>query len=73
MITTISLVNIHHHSHNFFLVMRTFKIYSLRNFQICNTVLLTIVILLYITSYNWKFVPFDNLHSFCPVPSPCIW
>ena len=25
----------------FFLVMRTFKIYSLNNFQICNTVLLT--------------------------------
>ena len=31
------------HSYNFFLVMRTFKNYSLSNIQICNTVLLTIV------------------------------
>ena len=30
------------------LVMRIFKIYSLSNFQICNTVLLTIVTMLYI-------------------------
>ena len=33
MITTISLINIHHHAelqNYFFLVMRTFKIYSLR-------------------------------------------
>ena len=34
----------------FFLVMGTLKIYSLRNFQICNTVLLTIVTRLYIIS-----------------------
>ena len=34
----------------FFLLMRTFKIYSLSNFQICNTVLSTIVNMLYITS-----------------------
>ena len=34
-----SLLNIHHYtSHIFFLVMRIFKIYSLRNFQICNIV-----------------------------------
>ena len=50
MITTISQVIIHHYGYNFFLVMRTFKIYSLSNFQIYNTVLLTIVIMLYITS-----------------------
>ena len=52
MITTISLDNIHQHTYlqNFFLVMRTFKIYSLSNFQICNTVLLIIVAMLYITS-----------------------
>ena len=44
MITTISLINIHHHAqlHFFFPVMRTFKIYSLSSFQIYNTVLLTI-------------------------------
>ena len=47
----ISLVNNHYHTYtNFFLVMRTFKIYSLNNFQICNSVLLTIVIKLYIAS-----------------------
>ena len=27
------------HSYNFFLVLRAFKIYSLSNFEICNTVL----------------------------------
>ena len=39
------------HSYNiFFLIMRTFKIYSLNNFQVHSTVFLTIVIMLYITS-----------------------
>ena len=32
----------------FFLVMRTFRIYSLRNLHVYNTVLLTIATLLYI-------------------------
>ena len=53
MITQINLVNVHHHTwlHNFFpLVMRKFKIYSLSDFQICNTILLTMVAMLYITS-----------------------
>lgn len=40
MIITVSLVNITC-SYRFFFVMRNFKIYSL-NFQICNTVLLTV-------------------------------
>ena len=35
---------------NFFLVMRTFKTYSLGNFRIYNTVLLTIVAMLYTSS-----------------------
>ena len=48
MLTTISLVNIHRHTvRNFFLVMRTFKTLSLRNFQIWNLVLLTIVTMLH--------------------------
>ena len=38
------------HSYNFFLVMRTFKIYFLSNFQIRSTVISTIVATLYITS-----------------------
>ena len=46
LIATASLVNIT----IFFLVMRTFKIYSLSNFQINNMVLLTLVAVLYITS-----------------------
>ena len=37
---------------DFFLVMRTFKIYSLSNFQICDTVLLTIVTMLYTYSFQ---------------------
>ena len=43
----------------FFLLMKTFNIYSLRNFQIYNTVSLTIVTMLYIPTtylfYNNKF------------------
>ena len=51
MITTISLVNIHQHTQlHFFLVMKTFKISSLCNFQICNIVLLIIVIMIHVTS-----------------------
>ena len=46
MITTISLVNITLQIANFFLVMRTFKIYSLSNFQIYDTLLLTLVTIL---------------------------
>ena len=43
--------------------MRIFRIYSLRNLQIYNTALLTLVTRLYIipsraySPYNWKFVP----------------
>ena len=52
MITTVNLVSVHHLTELqfFFLVMRTFKIYCLRDFPIHNTVLLTIVTMLYITS-----------------------
>ena len=41
MTTTISILNTHHHTLLQFLknlVMRTFMIYCLSNFQICNTV-----------------------------------
>ena len=47
---------------------------SLSNFQICATVLLTRVIMLYIISLrltfflNWKFLPFDSLHHFAYSP-----
>ena len=50
MITTVSLVNIHHHTdlYSFLLVIRTFNIDSLSNFQMCSTVLLITVTMLYI-------------------------
>ena len=55
--------------------VRTFKIYSLSNFQICNTVVLMVVTMLYVhyisrkfSSYKWKFVPFD--HPFPPPSCP---
>ena len=61
-----------------------FKIYSLINFQIYSTVLLTIVAMLYIPNpwpiylfYNYlfcnrKFVHFDSFHSFCPPHPPLL-
>ena len=48
MITTISLSTICHHiqlQKISFLAIRTFKIYSLRNFQMCNTALTTVALL----------------------------
>lgn len=24
-------------------------------------------------SYNWNFIPFYHLHSFCSLPTPCLW
>lgn len=53
MITTVRLVNTCCTSHNYLLfscVVRTFRIYSLRNFQVYNTALLAIVTVLYIAS-----------------------
>ena len=51
-------------------MLRTFKIYSPDNLQMCNTVLLIIVTMLYLTSpgvfYNWKFVLFWPLHPHLP-------
>lgn len=57
------------------MVVRTFKMYSVRNFQAYNTVLLTTVIMLY--SRALEFIPlitgnvylFANLISFPPVHS----
>lgn len=77
MIIIISLVNIHYFIvTNFFLVLKTFKIYSLSSFETYNTVLLTIVIMLCSRSLElihfnkWKFVSFDHLHSFLPSYPP---
>ena len=66
------------------LVMRNFKIHSLSNFQICNTVLLTRVSMLYMTAmgftecicfitgslYPWLLLSFN---FFCPPSTLCLW
>ena len=43
------------HQTIFFLVIRIFKIFSHGNFQICNTIFLTIVTMLYITSLRLNY------------------
>ena len=76
MIIRINLVNIHHPTQlqNFFLEMRTFKTYSLSNFQIyiqysvvnCGHNALRYIPM----TCNWKFIPFDHLHpSHSPTPA----
>ena len=62
----IRLVNLSVHSYkNIFIMMRTFKISSFSSFQICNTVLVTVVTVHYIPMtnlyYNCKFEPFGTL------------
>lgn len=42
------------HIYSFLLMKTTFKINSFSNYQIYNTVLLTITIILYLTSSNFK-------------------
>ena len=64
----------------FCLVMRTFKFYSLSNFQIYTTVLVSIVTIVYIISpalitylfYNWEFIPFDVPHH-CVCVCVCLY
>ena len=63
----------------FLLILRTCKIYSLSNFQMCNTVLLTIVAMLYVTS-PWIICYITvNLYlltpfmEFYPTPTLCLW
>ena len=75
----------HLSSHRVFsLVMKNFKIHSLSNFQICNTVLLTRVAMLYMTAmgftecicfitgslYPWLLLSFN---FFCPPSTLCLW
>ena len=62
MITTVRLVNTSIPSHNYLLLVITFKIYSLKNFQIYNIVLLVIVTILYIISSEFIHIIPGNLH-----------
>ena len=63
----------------FFLVLRTCKIYSLSNFQIGNTVLLTMVSMLYISSPWIIYYLTVNLYlltpfmDISPTPTLCLW
>ena len=67
MLTTMSLVYIHHHSsYNSFLMMRPFKIYSLSNFQKHTRLLLTIVSILYITSWWLIYFITGSLYLLTP-------
>ena len=50
----------------FFLLMRTFKTYSLNNFQIYSTLLLTIVIMLYITASGLNYFLAGHLYLLTP-------
>ena len=57
--------------------MRTVRLYSLSDFQICNKLLLTIVAMLYITSHD-LFILYLEICMFWllsrPFPSPlCLW
>lgn len=68
----ISLVNIHHHIYEiFFLIMRTLTIYCLSNFHISNTVILTIVTMLYLSRTNlqlkvYTFLPLSSIFTHFP-------
>ena len=61
------------------LLLRTFMINSDSNFQICSTILLTVVSMLYIRSpwllcfITGSLCLCDSLHPFCPSPTPSLW
>ena len=75
MITTISLVNICHHRVTNFLVMKAFKTYCLSSFQIYNTVRLTSLTVLYVTSPGLTYFITGSLYLFLAFlggePAPC--
>ena len=89
MITTVSLVNIHHlvyiytkpkkKKKHFFLMVKTLRIYSLDNFSVQHMVVLIVKIILYLYipstyfSYSWKFVSLDHFHPLSSPPAPCLW
>lgn len=63
------------HTITIFSVMRTFRIYSFSNFQICSAVLLTIVIMLCIASPGLICIITRNLYLTIPSPillTPCL-
>ena len=76
MINTLSLVNICHHGYKFLSLMRTFKVYSLSNFQICSTELLIshqAGCHIPTTYLQLKSVPFDPLFTQFAHPDSLQW
>ena len=79
MITTIALANafIISHNYHFFFVVGIYKIYCLSIFQVKNTVLLTIITMLYIRLLeliclvSGSLCPLTNVSLFFPHPHPC--
>ena len=64
--------------YSFFLVIRTFKVCSLGNFQICNRMLLTIGAMLCVTPPGLTYVITRSLYLLptfihSPYPRPCLW
>ena len=58
----------------FFPVMRTFQIYSLSNFQACNTLSLTMVTMLYMTSPELYFLTPSTHFTHPPLgATTCLW
>ena len=72
MITIISLVNICHHTFTeyFFLVIRTFNVYSLSCFQICNAVLVTVIAMLDTISPWFAYFITGSLYTFTHFAHP---
>ena len=68
MITTTALANICIISHNyhFIFVVRTFKIYSLSKFQVCDTVLLTTITMPYIR-ISEHFILYLKVYTLWPI------
>ena len=78
-IITIRLVNTSFTSHNYYFVVvmvKLFKIYSVSNFQVYSTVLLTIAITLYIRApelihlITRSLYPLSNISCMSPTPQP---
>ena len=71
----LTFITTHYYKFSFLFVMRILKIYSPRDFQIYNRVLLTIFTKLHITSDNWTYnfwppSPISSLPLHHPPPPP---
>ena len=67
------MITVNHFTKLFFLVMRSFKIHFLSNFQICNRVVLPIVTMLCIILPLLTYVITSSLYLFIPLntlPNP---